>query len=138
MTFVEFIEHNGRDASKRGILDEATNKNSLRHEANAGSRARHIFEPNRVPNRFAQRLAALFGDPFCGETRGQAPRLKDPNLVVGMSFRARGPQCTRDTRGLSRARWGFDNNSTTCRHCGDNVGQQRVYRQEIHRLRRAV
>jgi hypothetical protein len=82
MALVEFIEQDGRDPIQVRILNQLTEEDSFRDEANAGARGGDVLEPDLVPDFVAKPGFTLGRDAGCEEAGGEAARLEDDDLAV--------------------------------------------------------
>jgi len=81
VTLVKFVQHNGAHASEKWIRDQPSLQYAFGHEPQTRSRACHFFEPDLIPDGFAERLAQLLGNASSRQPRGEATRLQDDDVA---------------------------------------------------------
>ncbi|GAO02033.1 hypothetical protein PSR1_00900 [Anaeromyxobacter sp. PSR-1] len=131
VALVELVEHHRADAGERGLGEQAPGQEPLGHVADAGARARHLVEPHLVADRLAGPLAQLLGHPPGGHAGGEPPRLEHHHLA-----RAGQPglvQRARHAGGLPRAGGRLDHERGAGAERGDDLGEERVDGERLHR-----
>jgi hypothetical protein len=81
VTLVKFVQHHGTHAREKWIRDQPPLQYAFGHEAQARSSACHFFEPDLIPDGFAERLAQLLGNASSRQPRSEATRLQDDDFA---------------------------------------------------------
>ena len=124
MPLVQLVEHDGGDATKLGIGEQAPHEQTLGHESQAGAGAAGLVEADAIAHGLADPLSAFGGHPGGGQARRQPPGLEDPESP--RTREARVEQRARHPGGFSRAGRGLDHHGAVGLHRFDDGGEDPV------------
>jgi hypothetical protein len=82
MALVEFVEHDGADASEVWVTGEAAVEDAFGHVAQPGLGAGEVFKAHLVADAFADALATFAGDATCGEARCEASWFEYDDVAI--------------------------------------------------------